>query len=195
MKLVVLDINGVLARNQRNGLMITKRGIGIVNALSKKYQLGLYSSTTGPKVDRFVESSGMSDKFDFVYARDMTLPDIVLGGYATIKPLHVIFKHYPQYDYSNTIIVDDSWEKVRFNPPENILIYNPELDVGKSVDEKFNYLDHMYRPEKSKDRKDRKDFYGYDENGVYDPRIRLGYYHCPYFDQSPREEVEDRKDH
>lgn len=188
MKLVVLDINGVIARNQqRTGLTITKTGKSIVNDLSKKYQIGLYSSTTGPKVDRFVESSGVSDKFKFVFARDMTRPDRVLGGYATIKPLYLIFKYFPEYDYSNTIIVDDTPEKVRFNPPQNVLIAGANL--VEAVEDKFKYLDYIYSEK----------CHGFhlpnDSDGVYDPRIRMGY-HCPHcLWQKPREDVEERKDH
>ena len=151
-KLVVLDINVVIGCN-RYGLKITEQGKRIVTDLSKRYTIGLFSSTTKPKVDRFVAESGMADKFKFVYSREKTYHDNILGGYATVKHLQTVFADHPEYNYSNTIIVDDTAAKVRYNPHQNTVIVESKYDLVAEIDRQFEVLDKFWSlntPQKKK---------------------------------------------
>lgn len=142
-KLVVLDINGVIACN-KNGLRITENGKRVVNELSKRYTIGLFSSTTKRNVDKFVAESGVADKFRFVYSREKTRHDELLGGYATVKHLQTVFAEHPEFNYFNTIIVDDTPEKVRYNPEQNTLIAKPNMDLVAEINHKFYALDRFW---------------------------------------------------
>jgi len=103
--------------------------------------LAILSSTTeanaAPVVERLMEGSGIS--FVSVGYRDATSPDPeykrfaksevrLLEPYDTVKLLSDIINRLSQKDYSieNTLLLDDSPIKVRFNPADSVVLV-PEI--------------------------------------------------------------------
>lgn len=162
-KLVILDINGLFCRkidkkdketpkphwktfNHYYIELRPKAEETLIN-LFAVYRVAFYSSTTEPNASRilnYVLSSDLRRALEFTWYRDQTDWDPNTGkGHATVKRLDRVFSNpianeFREWNESNTIIVDDSPEKHRFNKPKNVLIIpafigNPDDDELESL--------------------------------------------------------------
>lgn len=96
------------------------------------YDVGFFSSTTYANATVILDkllTEQQNRSTVFQWFRDRTRPDLELGGYATIKCLSDVFREYPNWNYTkkdmtsgNTLICDDSIQKLRYNHRENMVI-------------------------------------------------------------------------
>lgn len=118
------------------------RRVGVDNfliALFDKYRVGFWTSTTernaGKIIDWIIPKS-VKDQLHFIWFRDRTRLDPDYGvtdgieHYDTVKTLtdiwqnpHINYKR--TYNERNTLLVDDSVKKTRFNSEHNVLIVEP----------------------------------------------------------------------
>lgn len=130
--------------------------------LLTKYHVAIFSSTTHKNASSIIQASQLkSQEFDFLWYRDRTRFDPEGQGgeiqsFETIKMLNDIYDNpivnmHRQWSDRNTIIIDDSSTKVRFNKSENVLVIssfkgasegdNYLLEVAELIDAKFAALD------------------------------------------------------
>lgn len=150
--LILFDVNGVLCFKVREktelaGLddqdiikaasywMVLRPGIvEILRRLSKEHTLGIFSSTTFKNVNPILsvlEKHGV--KFSIKAYREYTQldPDFEkndnIKEFDTVKRLNMIWQHpyfntQRQWNERNTLLIDDSTLKTRFNNDANVLI-------------------------------------------------------------------------
>jgi hypothetical protein len=95
----------------------------------------------------------------FMWFRDKTTPDPQpIKEYSTVKYLSTIFESSEinadkLYNYKNTLIIDDSMEKLRFNPSNNIVkvdsyeplrIYDTNIEMDNLITPKDKKLYNLY---------------------------------------------------
>ncbi len=163
-KLLVLDLNGVLI-DKKYSLMkehldlsegndffcfgdfviFLRNGcLSLIENLSKKYTLGLWSSTHRKNVIKILEKFFENYRlyFNFVWCREKTLLDphydslsTSIEKFDTIKPIEFIL-HDPiinenrVWNEKNVLIVDNSESKLRFNNEKNTLLI-PVFDADR----------------------------------------------------------------
>jgi hypothetical protein len=116
-------------------------------SLSKRYCIGIYSSTTSHNLVKINDAifGESSDLFIFVADRHLTQLDPRYGKdpsikeYDTIKLLDCIWKHpiynsKRKWNSSNTLLIDHDYRKIEFNPPDNILVV-PEFTLETYLDD------------------------------------------------------------
>lgn len=164
MKLVILDINGLLCRKTTEGkadLSLGRYGVVVrpgarefLEFCYQNFDVGIFSSTTyknaSPILD-FLLTAEQQKKTKFKWFRDRTSLDPQWGSselsadpswdldefhdkkieqYSTVKKIGDVLSA-PQinedrkYTLENTLIVDDSLMKMRFNPKKNVVIVAP----------------------------------------------------------------------
>lgn len=134
-KLLILDFNGILIYKEHkdgNNVMIPRKGIkDFLLWCFENYDVGIFSSSMYYNIKRglsLILTYDQIKKFKFIFDRmhveiDRTSED----KNATIKLLTTIWNNPvinrgDKYNERNTLIVDDSFDKVRYNPIGNILI-------------------------------------------------------------------------
>lgn len=152
MYLVLLDVNGVLGvkipNNETNNTNNSYKTNNIDNIdnnsiielksynfllrhdmdklyreLTSKYDVGIYSSTSYPNLARILSNY----KFPFIADRSHTFYDPDSSSFETIKDLrnildNPVFNPDRKWSYTNTVIVDNDYNKLRFNDSKNTLI-------------------------------------------------------------------------
>ena len=107
---------------------------------SKKYDIAIYTSITNNNVHNILKKIfgvQYKKKFKFILAREYVKFDPDYGddpdteNYDTVKYLDDIFMSpiYSKnrtYNKDNTVIVDDSYKKIRFNDPKNVILFDPQ---------------------------------------------------------------------
>jgi len=179
-QLLILDLNGVLCRKTKtdqlsndnviklsNYNVVLRPGLyEFLNVCYQKYDVGFYTSTKRQNAVTIL--NGILTKFqqnetvcrlyrEFTQLDPDYLIDPDTEKHDTIKLLSVIFNHplineSRKYNYSNTIICDDSLTKLRFNNLENVIIIptytgNADDDVLYNliytISQKFDYLSNQ----------------------------------------------------
>lgn len=133
----------------------------LLDYLSKRTVLSIYSSMTMKNITPLLKHYQLKDRFRFILSREYTQLDPEYGGdpdisaHATIKTVGAIIKNPVingdrKLNIENVLICDDSFSKLRFNNPNNILIVEPwnPLDDGAAnleqmktmIDEKIERL-------------------------------------------------------
>lgn len=120
-----------------------KEGIyKFINKYSKTYDMGIYTSMTHDNVHNILKKMfgcKYKYKFKFILTREHVKFDPEYGllpeieSYDTVKHLDDIFMNpmcnkYRKYNPDNTIIIDDSYKKIRFNDPKNVIILNSNIN-------------------------------------------------------------------
>lgn len=138
--LVILDLNGVLIDRQYGKGLAPEEGISwkvgsflvyvrpglndFLTWLFENYDVAVWSSVKKFNVDQLVkfifdDEPYRFSKLKFVWHQDMTdqeeNPDPALRNVKPlfIKDLRKVWDAFPEYDHTNTILVDDTKEKVR----------------------------------------------------------------------------------
>jgi len=144
-KLLILDISGVLCCKLDNSITIKLPIImqtqyyKVVSRpyvdeffayVFENYNIAFFSSTAyhnaKPILDYFL-SPKQQKRCVFLWFRDRTHFDPDSNGHDTIKKLsdvidNPIINSNKKYTYDNTMICDDSSNKMRFNPAKNVII-------------------------------------------------------------------------
>lgn len=168
-KLIVLDINGVLCtKTQDNvekneGIKLATYNVifrpeyrKFLNFCYENYDVGFFSSTTYKNASLILKKLLTPEQYKktvFMWFRDRTVldPDFnkdpEIKQFDTIKRLsdiidNPIVNHDRRYNYQNTVLIDDSQRKTRFNDPFNIVIVPPydgskEDDILESIMEEI----------------------------------------------------------
>jgi hypothetical protein len=149
MKLVLLDVNGVLGYKEKGKFVFYSGVQDFLKQLKEKYIVGIFSSTTDKNVSKilFRLTKNWKEEFHPIMDRSMTCFDNEGESYETIKLL-IQFWENPVHNAerkwccSNTLLLDDSRKKVRLNDTRNVLIvehydYN---ELIQEIEEKFNEM-------------------------------------------------------
>lgn len=134
----------------------------------ENYNVGIWSSTNNYNVYpilKHVLDQDIIKKFLFIWCRDRTRLDLEypnnnIKKFDTIKDLKDIWSCPTincerEYDSSNTLLIDDSYQKTRFNSSDNLLIVNsfdinnPNLDIISDI-ENSNMIDENWYDELKK---------------------------------------------
>jgi hypothetical protein len=107
----------------------------------ENYNVGFFSSTNKWNVDAILKkllTSKRRKEIIFTWYRDRTHFDDENGEYATIKKLQDVFdnpvvNYNRKYNSTNTILIDDSKLKTRFNDPKNIIICEEFTGNGDDI--------------------------------------------------------------
>jgi len=158
-KLLILDLNGVLItkiynKNTKKNEFTLKEGtIEFLEwAKEQGYTLALFSTSTYNTVKESLDLifGKTSYPFAFIWNRDhcefSAKPDA--NEYIAIKILKRIWKnasvnYKKRYSDKNTLIIDDTLEKMEKNDPKNYLIVNPEnnmMDYCNQIVQKFDEM-------------------------------------------------------
>ena len=163
-KLVVLDLDGVLfTRNINNNInnninydfkikntyyILNDGASDFINYCLDNYEVGIFTSIT-PSNTKIIISKiftyGRKNKLKFIYDRSHTKldPDYEkldnIKKFDTVKYLtdvinNPIINTNRTYNLDNTIIIDDTYMKVRFNPVNSICIYNNNNNNNDTID-------------------------------------------------------------
>lgn len=142
-KLVILDLNGVLIRRYGRGTSTTyeKRPYldSFLDVLFANYDVAVYTSTEERNASLILEEIFTEQQrrmLKFVWYRDRTQLDpdygVVKGvkSFDTIKDLALVIlsptiNSNRIYSENNILIIDDSKSKLRFNLPDNCLVIPP----------------------------------------------------------------------
>lgn len=106
------------------------------------FTVAVWSSAQKQTVDNLVEFVFGNRKTELLFVWDQTKCETVETGKKKPlfkKQLVEVWKEYPDYDKSNTFLMDDSPEKVADNPPETWLQITP----WKVTDENDNVLSEL----------------------------------------------------
>lgn len=146
MKLLILDINGVLCCkvNKNSNINLQMQTINLNNYTVilrpgcrefleycyKNYNVGFYSSTPFYNANAILNILLTKEQHQntiFKWYRDRTHIDPENKKFGTIKKIEDIFDNPVinekfLYSYNNTILCDDSFSKTRFNNYKNIII-------------------------------------------------------------------------
>lgn len=169
--LLILDINGVLCCKVNKSeppsnlerielysydVLLRPGYREFLDFCFSKYQVAFFTSTIEHNALIILKSMltpEQMEKVVFKWFRDKTRMDIENGTYATAKILSDVFTD--QYTKYNTIICDDSLDKLRFNNSENTLIF-PEfkgdindhvlINMPEEIIKKFAFLETQKDP-------------------------------------------------
>ena len=143
-KLLLLDINGLLCcktnQNETNLSSIHLKAYHVIlrpyykeflDFCYKHFNVGFFTSTTEKNAKIILNNLLTEEQIKntkLMWFRDRTHLDYEsYKTFNTIKKLNDIYD-YPlfncQYHEHNTILIDDSFNKVRYNEPKNIIICN-----------------------------------------------------------------------
>ena len=140
--LLLLDITGVLCHKVDKGKGIIKVNSYDVNprpghveflqTAFKEFEVGFFSSTTKTNADPILKALLTKEQYKaciLFWYRDRTRfdPEVGDNDFATIKVLDDLFANpianrEKKWNKTNTLIVDDSPSKVRFNDPMNVVM-------------------------------------------------------------------------
>jgi len=150
-KLLILDINGLFVHKikktkEHDKLKITEYCIInnnsiwnispstklFINTCLEKYTVGIWSSSVETNITKFLRRVGIPHKsFLFVWSREHVLLDpYSKHSHETIKILAMLLSNPSVnenglYTLENTVLMDDSLTKTRFNPRINTIIIEP----------------------------------------------------------------------
>ena len=130
-KLIIFDLNGILINKEwdpetRKTLLWRRPNLdGFLEYIIPRYDIAIWSSAKKHNV-KYHAKFALGDYYDhlvFVYHQEQCFRkelDFADGDYNDIlqKNLQRVWRNFPQYNEHNTIIVDDSIEKMENNPPE-----------------------------------------------------------------------------
>lgn len=133
--LIVLDIHDTISRRYQNKWIALP---GIESLLkNRKIKFVLWSSCLRRNLDLFIKQNKIPsyiDSYDVSYCEaDPIQPECATYTH-TIKPLKVIWDIYKEYNETNTIIIDDTMMKTRFNKDNAVILSEVPLM------ERVNYI-------------------------------------------------------
>lgn len=160
-KLIILDFDKVLfyraltskILNDMGGFQVKKYTYfpypGVHDFLldiCRKYKIGFFTSITEKNAKEILETllENTEVKYEFILDRRFVKLDPEyksyrkLNEYDTIKLLSDVFNspivnHHRIYNKFNTIIIDDSYLKIRFNHPRNVILFD-NVDMRSIID-------------------------------------------------------------
>ena len=174
-RLIILDLDGLFSlriyqkkvisqqdNSFRSGpfnVFIRNGSENFINQLIKqKYKLAFYTSTTHKNANPVIKKICKKNykKLDFIWARDRTHfdPDPI-KSHDTIKNIsdvwdNPVINRRKKYGPTNTIIIDDSMRKIRFNNKSNCILvstYDPTAtdknffpNLLEKIQQKFIFL-------------------------------------------------------
>jgi hypothetical protein len=146
--LIILDLNGSIADKQWNTdftqvQWTCAKNIDILWDFIRrnKIQTMLWSAAYRNTIDAFVEQCVPKDiQFKDIFCWDNCLEDHEFPkmsngkNIARIKNLEDVWRMYPEFNESNTVIFDDTFTKVRFYPDNAIIL------CGETLEENVNQI-------------------------------------------------------
>ena len=109
-----------------------------LSTMFRLYTVSFFTATTysnAHKILAAILTKNQLERCLFTWYRNQTREDTEgVESYATVKKLEDVFS-YPKikklgYDYTNTLIIDDSESKMRYNPSKNVVICKPFTTVS-----------------------------------------------------------------
>ncbi|KAF2883096.1 hypothetical protein ILUMI_23068 [Ignelater luminosus] len=106
----------------------------------KYYDIGLWTSTTMERLEGHVSKLDIENHPDYkilFYADASVTVDVKMSHGLTVqvKPLDTIWKRFPQYNSTNTLLCDAMEDNFFFNPLNGILVEPYYYDLYKEDDE------------------------------------------------------------
>lgn len=142
--LLILDINGVLCDtikyNNESKRIRRKHVTKFLDKCYKKYDIAFFSSMTKHNFIRIINRLLTKNQINntvFFWHRDYTDPDPNGKKWDTIKNLSKVKLLFPSY--KKMLICDDSFSKIRFNQPCEILIVDKLTDSNTDI-----YFDNLF---------------------------------------------------
>ena len=159
-KLLLLDINGLLCCKVPKGQGLPIKSYDVLLRPYYKefldwcychFDVGYFSSTSKTNamlILNYLLTTEQKNKTTLFWFRDQTQPDPHGRSFDTIKSLIHIYDHFDHYHHKNTLIIDDSYHKVRFNLDQNVLLCQPYqgqednelIGLMEKIVTKFNLL-------------------------------------------------------
>ena len=143
--LIILDLNGLLidrdyARGKPakdfEGIIIGDHVVAprigaleFVDELAKTFKVALWSSMKQYNIEKLLPHVFGERKFFFVWGQERCWR---LGD-EYLKPLESVWTEFPEFDATNTLLVDDSADKCVKNPPECCLVTDDPKAVLERV--------------------------------------------------------------
>mmetsp|Transcript_2302 Transcript_2302/g.3631 ORF Transcript_2302/g.3631 Transcript_2302/m.3631 type:complete len:359 (-) Transcript_2302:103-1179(-) len=132
-KLLVFDVNKVLVfRHARTSYFKLRPHVAeFLTSMAQRYQLAVWTSMTKksakPVMDALFHMHEIPFLFCWCQNRCLTVPneDVPSGKPLFLKDLSYIWKEYPSYNESNTILVDDTEDKCVLNNAYNCIHPKP----------------------------------------------------------------------
>ena len=132
--LLILDINKTLVL-RINGKIHKRKGLTkFIDSILEIYDVAVFTSMTKKNLDLLLPkifTPEQISKLIFIWDREYTDPDPDRkeGEWSTIKNIDKIKN---LYKYERYLLIDDSYDKVRFNQPDEILICPAFEDINES---------------------------------------------------------------
>ena len=149
-KLLIFDLNGVLIYTRKknkknNNFTLRPNVLEFIDAMSKRYQLAVWTSKTFERAGYIVQQLFKSYDLLFTWYNDKC--DRKHGGDAIymIKDLRKVWDQFNTYDDSNTILLDDSEEKCIVNNSYNCI--HPRRFIKKGTDHIKNEVNENNFPQ------------------------------------------------
>lgn len=106
--------------------------------------IAIFSSTTKKNVIPIIEYLNKENiYFKFVWCRDRTKPDPDykinpnIKDYDTIKLIYDVIDSFNYYNISDVLLIDDSYNKIRFNNPKNYILVKSFVPSLYNINENF----------------------------------------------------------
>ena len=136
-KLLILDLNGVLIhskkkKNRNNKFTLRPHVHSFIYAMSKRYQLAVWTSKTFERAESIVQQLFHSYDLLFTWYNDKCDRKHERNLLYMIKDLRKVWNQFDKYDKTNTILLDDSEEKCTVNNSYNCI--HPRRFVKKGTD-------------------------------------------------------------
>ena len=163
--LIVLDLNGVLLHRESRGkkkyyaddmgviagrrTYIRQHANSFISNLFEKHDVAIWSTAKYENVMAMIDLIGIDKSlFLFIWSNSECISTNNLDEKnkpLLIKPLSYVWDEFNQYNKFNTVIIDDSYLKIKMNPRSCVFVppsfNNPDInDNALSVDGEFNYI-------------------------------------------------------
>lgn len=146
-KLIVLDLNGVLIHRNRKDVELRPYVHQFLDKLfESNFQVAIFSSCKEKNGKPLVNNIFYKYNFEFLWFRDRCKFDPEDDGFSTIKDINDIVSNPVIncdriYTKNNILFIDDSKNKMRFNPKDTYYII-PSFK-GEVDDELLNLMDKI----------------------------------------------------
>ena len=143
-KLLIFDLNGVLIytrkkkKKKNNNFTMRPHVEKFIDAMSKKYQLAVWTSKTFERAESMVQKLFHSYDLLFTWYNDKCDKKYSDDAVYMTKDLRKVWNQFDNYDETNTILLDDSEEKCIVNNSYNCI--HPRTFIKKGTDHLKNFI-------------------------------------------------------
>lgn len=114
-KLLILDLNGVLLYRNKRSCLVRPHAVQFLQLMQQHYTLAIWSSCQLATAKKLVQKITGNYSFEFLFIWGQS--KCTVEGRKYLKDLSMVWREYCSYDCSNTVLLDDTADKCKLNPP------------------------------------------------------------------------------